>query len=76
MIELRGVALTAGAFQLEGVDLAVPRGGYGVLMGRTGCGKTTLLEGLCGLLPARAGRITLGALTLKGKNLGGGGFWC
>src|SRR4051812_42480304 len=29
-------------------------------MGRTGCGKTTLLEAVCGLRPVRAGRIRLG----------------
>ncbi len=28
-------------------------------MGRTACGKTTLLETICGLKPARAGRIFL-----------------
>ena len=28
-------------------------------MGRTGCGKTTLLEAICGLKPVRAGRVRL-----------------
>src|SRR5215203_3589521 len=28
-------------------------------MGRTGCGKTTLLEAICGLKPVRAGRVLL-----------------
>ena len=37
----------------------LPAGRYGVLMGKTGCGKTTLLEAVCGLKPVESGRITL-----------------
>ncbi|MBM3867234.1 MAG: ABC transporter ATP-binding protein, partial [Verrucomicrobia bacterium] len=35
-------------------------GSYGVLMGRTGCGKTTLLEILCGLRQPSGGRVFIG----------------
>lgn len=59
MIDLAHVSFAAGPFRLTDVDLVVPAGAYAVLMGRTGCGKTTLLEGMCGLLPASAGRVTL-----------------
>ena len=59
MIELTRLCLAAGPFRLTDLDLVVPSGAYAVLMGRTACGKTTLLEGLCGLLPAQAGRIVL-----------------
>jgi ABC-type sugar transport system ATPase subunit len=38
----------------------VPAGGYGVLMGKTGSGKTTILEALCGLRAVSGGRILLG----------------
>jgi ABC-type sugar transport system ATPase subunit len=57
MIVLDDVSVGAGAFRLSGVSLAVARGEYAVLMGRTGCGKTSLLEAICGLRPVLAGRI-------------------
>ena len=39
--------------------MSVPSGQYGVLMGATGCGKTSLLEAVAGLRPVRAGSIRL-----------------
>jgi len=66
MIALDNVTVRAGTFSLEGISLEVPRGQYGVLMGRTACGKTTILETLCGLKPARAGRILLGGRDVTG----------
>jgi len=59
MIALENVTVRAGTFNLRGISLEIPKGHYGVLMGRTACGKTTILETLCGLKPARAGRILL-----------------
>jgi len=41
------------------VDLAVPKGRCTCLMGRNGVGKTTLLNCIMGLLPARSGHIRL-----------------
>jgi molybdate/tungstate transport system ATP-binding protein len=60
MIALKDVSLRSGTFELTGVSLVVPFGSYGVLMGRTGCGKTTLLEAICGLGLVQSGRIQLG----------------
>ena len=60
MIQLDQVAIRQGAFRLEGVSLSVPPGRYGVLMGKTGCGKTTLLEAVAGLRPVAGGRVLLG----------------
>lgn len=59
MIELEDVSVAAGSFALSGVSFAVPAGAYAVLMGRTGCGKTTLLEAVAGLRPVTAGRVRL-----------------
>lgn len=39
------------------LDMAVPKGKCTVLMGRNGVGKTTLLQCVMGLLPARGGEI-------------------
>ena len=44
---------------LRDVTLDVARGACTVLMGRNGVGKTTLLQCAMGLLPIRAGRISL-----------------
>jgi branched-chain amino acid transport system ATP-binding protein len=42
---------------LQGVDLAVPRGGLTVLLGRNGAGKTTTLRTIMGLWQASSGTI-------------------
>jgi ABC-type sugar transport system ATPase subunit len=59
MIAIDNLHLHAGAFALDGLSLTVPTGEYAVLMGKTGCGKTTLLEAICGLRHVRSGRIVL-----------------
>ena len=47
MIELQGVSIHAGDFSLHNVSFKVDAGRYAVLMGRTGRGKTTILESIC-----------------------------
>ena len=59
MIAVDSLSVRAGAFSLQGVSFEVPAGGYAVLMGRTGCGKTTLLETICGLRSPSGGRVLL-----------------
>ncbi len=66
MIALENVAVAQGRFRLGPVSLAVPRGSYAVLMGKTGCGKTTLLEIVAGLRPLAAGRVRLGGVDVTG----------
>ncbi|GAB5402368.1 MAG: hypothetical protein Aurels2KO_05990 [Aureliella sp.] len=60
MIELVNVSLQAGAFELSDVSIRIDAGQYAVLMGRTGIGKTTILEAICGLRRVKAGRILIG----------------
>lgn len=59
MIAAEGLSVRVGAFAVADISFAVGTGEYAVLMGRTGCGKTTLLEALCGLKPVRAGQVKL-----------------
>jgi molybdate/tungstate transport system ATP-binding protein len=59
MIQLTNLSVDIGDFSLSNVSLAIPTGQYGVLMGKTGCGKTTLLEAVCGLKPVSSGHIHL-----------------
>lgn len=59
MILLRGVTVVSGHFAIRDVSFSVPTGGYGVLMGKTGCGKTTILETILGLRQPRSGSVVL-----------------
>jgi ABC-type sugar transport system ATPase subunit len=60
MIKVENLQIRAGAFCLNDVSFEIPGGGYGVLMGKTGSGKTTILEAICGLKEVTHGRIFLG----------------
>jgi molybdate/tungstate transport system ATP-binding protein len=60
LIEVQNLALRQGRFSLTGVSFTVATGRYGVLMGRTGSGKTTVLEAIAGLRPLAGGRVLLG----------------
>jgi molybdate/tungstate transport system ATP-binding protein len=64
MIALQGLSVSAGGFALTGIDLVVPQGGYAVLMGKTGSGKTTILEAICGLR-----RVTAGGIHVQGRDV-------
>ena len=44
---------------LPGIHFQIESGEYAVLMGTTGCGKTTLLESICGLRHVAAGQILI-----------------
>ena len=57
MIQLDSITWHAGTFRLENVSVTIPAHRYSVLMGRTGCGKTTLLEIICGLRQPLAGNV-------------------
>lgn len=59
MIELRNVTIRAGQFALERVSFRIESGEYAVLMGRTGLGKTTILESICGLRSIASGAILI-----------------
>jgi molybdate/tungstate transport system ATP-binding protein len=59
VIQVQDMDVQAGQFRLQQVSFTVPAGQYGILMGRTGCGKTTTLEAICGLRPVCSGVIRL-----------------
>lgn len=60
MIRINQLAIRQGDFELEDINLELPDQCYGILMGPTGCGKTTLVEAICGLRPVDGGSIHLG----------------
>ncbi|HVS40161.1 MAG TPA: ABC transporter ATP-binding protein [Gemmataceae bacterium] len=59
MIAVENLCVRAGAFRLDGVSFTVGPGEYAALMGKTGSGKTTILEAICGLRPLQQGRVIL-----------------
>ncbi|MDA1275976.1 MAG: ATP-binding cassette domain-containing protein [Verrucomicrobia bacterium] len=59
MIAVRNLSVRAGQFALNEISFEIPAGEYGFLMGKTGCGKTTVLEAICGLRSVVSGTIEL-----------------
>jgi len=64
-IALQGVAVTystrghAPRTVLSGIDLTIPKGEFTALVGRSGCGKTTLLNLVAGLADPSQGSVTV-----------------
>jgi ATP-binding cassette subfamily B protein len=60
LLETRGLTVQHGQTGrgVYDVDLRVERGSFTVVTGAVGAGKTTLVRGLLGLLPASAGTVT------------------
>jgi ABC-type sugar transport system ATPase subunit len=59
MIAVTNLSIRSGTFALTGLSFTVPAGKYAVLMGKTGSGKTTILEALCGFKHIESGSIHL-----------------
>src|SRR5436309_11555396 len=58
LLQLDGVNTHIGPYHiLQGVELAVPRGGLTMLLGRNGAGKTTTLRTVMGLWHASTGCV-------------------
>jgi molybdate/tungstate transport system ATP-binding protein len=62
VISLEWLTVRSGGFALKQVSFDIPAGGYGVLMGKTGSGKTTILEAICGLRDIDEGTIRLAGM--------------
>lgn len=59
-LEMEDVRIAYGRAEVVfGVSIEVPARSFTCLMGRNGVGKTTLLNGLMGVLPLRSGRVRL-----------------
>jgi len=59
MLELRNIGKNYGDFQVEDINLRVEQGDYFVILGRSGAGKTLLLEIAAGIRIPDAGRVLL-----------------
>lgn len=64
MINCKDLHIKQGDFSLEGVNFRIRKGDYVVMMGKTGCGKTTILESICGLRNIDSGEIWLNGIEI------------
>jgi putative spermidine/putrescine transport system ATP-binding protein len=64
-LEIRGLTFRRPGFSLA-VDLDLPAGCFGVILGASGCGKSTTLRLVAGLLAPEGGSIRLGGRELVG----------
>ena len=59
MLELKNISIKLGNFQLKDICLKLEKGDYHILLGKSGVGKTVLLEIIAGLVKPNAGTIIL-----------------
>jgi len=70
-VTVRGLVKRFGeAVVYDGLDLDLPRGRFVSVFGPNGCGKSTLINMIAGLVPADAGEIRLGGKAAKDTNFG------
>ncbi|MCY3018176.1 MAG: ABC transporter ATP-binding protein [Planctomycetota bacterium] len=68
MIRVERLTCAAGKFKLDDITLAVAPGEYFAILGPTGCGKTTLLECICGLRTITDGQIVVDGRDVTGES--------
>jgi NitT/TauT family transport system ATP-binding protein len=70
-ITIRGLSKRfQGAVIYDHFDFDIPRGRFLSIFGPNGCGKSTLINIVAGLVPADAGTILFGGKTLKETKIG------
>ena len=68
MLKLEGLNAHYGASHiLQGVDLDLPKGRVGAILGRNGVGKTTTVKTVMGLVAPTSGRIVLEGADIAGR---------
>ncbi len=59
MLEIKGLVVKRGGFELRVDSLSVEKGEYLVILGRSGAGKTTLLQAIAGFVKPLRGSIVI-----------------
>ena len=73
-IELKNVKKTYKMGEVEinaadGIDFEIEKGEFVGIMGKTGCGKSTLIQLIAGLLAPESGTILLDGKDINDKNI-------
>jgi len=74
MLTLKKISKRLGGFHLTDIDLEISEGTYYVLLGRSGSGKTQLLELIAGLNRPDSGELWLDGVNITGKRIQGRGI--
>jgi ABC-type sugar transport system ATPase subunit len=74
MLILKDIYKKLGGFHLSDINLTIPEGTYYVLLGRSGSGKTQLLELIAGLTRPDSGEIFLNKRNITDKRIQGRGI--
>ncbi len=78
LLQVEGLTVIRGTSEvLSNYDLTIQSGECVILSGPNGCGKSTLIEAVAGLLPIHSGQITISkpfGLTLQGGGIHGDEF--
>ncbi|MBN2666393.1 MAG: ABC transporter ATP-binding protein, partial [Bacteroidales bacterium] len=69
MLRLENINKKFGAFALSGISLEVPDGEYFVLLGRSGSGKTCLLELIAGLNTPDSGTVWIDGQNMTNRKI-------
>jgi len=59
MLRVKDISVKLGDFRLNKINLEIDQGDYYVLLGRSGVGKTVLLEIIAGLIKPNSGQVFL-----------------
>ncbi|WP_435313944.1 ATP-binding cassette domain-containing protein [Cellulophaga fucicola] len=62
MLQCIDLHIEQGNFTVSNINFKIDKGEYVVLMGKTGSGKTTILEAICGLRKVKSGQIILNTI--------------
>ncbi|HSH53140.1 MAG TPA: ATP-binding cassette domain-containing protein, partial [Bacteroidales bacterium] len=69
MLEIKNISVELGNFQLRDINLELDKGDYYILLGKSGVGKTVLLEIIAGLITSDAGKIILNNKDITHKKI-------
>lgn len=69
MLKLKNISKRLGNFALSDINVEIAEGEYFILLGRSGSGKTQLLELIAGLTDPDSGEIWINGENLTGKTI-------
>jgi molybdate/tungstate transport system ATP-binding protein len=69
MLKLKDISVKLGEFQLRNINLEIDKGDYYILLGKSGVGKTVLLEIIAGLIKTDSGQVFLNSVDITNEKI-------